>query len=456
MTLNGRIWVGIIANSLKEGLKVQIWNEEIECQNRDDLAQLQLERLQSTLNRAYKNVPFYRNCLGDACMEPSVVRSLEDLEKLPLTSREDLSENYPYGLFAVPLRDIVRIHTATGTGSNPTVSGYTQKDLGSWKEMVARCLTSAGVGPEDIIQICFDPGLANWARDFKGGAEAIQASVIPMTPLETPKQVMVMNDYKTSVLVTTPSYARQLLREMTRMGIDPNTLSLRLALLLGESPSANTRSYLGEALHIQIQTGYGLSEVPGPSIAYECREKQGLHINEDHFIGEIIDPATGHQLPLGQSGELVLTSLTAKAFPLIRFRTGDRASLTTDPCPCGRSFARLQAIQGRTDELVVIRGIKLHPKQIRGIMSRLSQGDLKGYVGFVRRLEDLDLLEIWIQVEEAQFSDEIKVLEHLVHTVRLELEQSLGIPAKVRLVERATMAGYTDRLGQIIDERTNG
>jgi phenylacetate-CoA ligase len=320
--------------------------------------------------------------------------------------------------------------------------------------MVARCLTSAGVGPEDIIQICFDPGLANWARDFKSGAEAIQASVIPMTPLEIPKQVMVMNDYKTSVLVTTPSYARQLLREMSRMAIDADMFSLRLALLLGESASGNTRSYLGEALHIQIQTGYGLSEVPGPSIAYECRDKQGLHINEDHFIGEIIDPATGAQLPPGQNGELVLTSLTAKAFPLIRFRTGDRASLTTDPCPCGRSFARIQTIQGRTDELVVIRGIKLHPKQIKGIMSRLSQG--QGYVGFVRRLEDLDLLEIWIQVAEAQFSDAIKVLEHLVHTVRLELEQSLGIPAKVRLVERATMAGYTDRLGQIIDERTNG
>ena len=435
---------------------MQIWNRETECQDRDDLAQLQLERLQSTLNRAYKNVSFYRNCLGEACEDPSAIKSLGDLAKLPLTSREDLSKNYPYGLFAVPLRDIVRIHTATGTGSNPTVSGYTNKDLGIWTEMVARALTAAGVIAEDIIQICFDPGLANWARDFKGGAEAIQASVIPMTPLEIPKQVMVMNDYKTSVLVTTPSYARQLLREITRMGINPNVLSLRRALLLGESMSARSRSSLEEALHIQIQTGYGLSEVPGPGIAYECRERQGLHINEDHFIAEIIDPETGQQLPPGESGELVLTTLTAKAFPLIRFKTGDRARLTVESCACTRSFARLEAMQGRADQLVVIRGIKLHPQLIHGIMSRMGQGRLPAYVGFVTRSEDLDLLEIWVQVDEVHFSDEIKVLEHLVHRVRLELEQSLGIPARVRLVEPRTMVLYEDRLGQILDERTNG
>jgi phenylacetate-CoA ligase len=435
---------------------VQFWNPQIECQDRDELAQLQLERLQSTLNRAYKNVPFYHNCLGAACMEPSSVRSLADLGKLPLTSREDLSRNYPYGLFAVPLRDIVRIHTATGTGSNPTVSGYTKKDLGNWTEMVARCLTAAGVGAEDIIQICFDPGLANWARDFKGGAEAVQASVIPMTPLEIPKQVMVMNDYKTSVLVTTPSYARQLVREMTRMGVNPNSLSLRRALLLAESMSATARAGLEEALHIRIQIGYGLSEVPGPGIAYECRERQGLHINEDHFIAEVVDPESGANLLPGEKGELVLTSLTAKAFPLIRFRTGDRATLTTETCACGRLFARLEAIHGRADQLVVIRGIKLHPQLIRTIMSRLGRGRLPAYVGFVRRLEDLDLLEIWLRVDETRFSDEIKVLEHLVHTVQGELEQSLGMPAKVRLVEPATMAFYQDRLGQILDDRANG
>jgi phenylacetate-CoA ligase len=434
---------------------MQIWNQEIECQARDELAQLQLERLQSTLNRAYKNVPFYHNCLGDACMEPSTVQSLDDLDKLPLTSREDLSKNYPYGLFAVPLRDIVRIHTATGTGGSPTVSGYTNKDLAIWTEMMARSLTAAGVGAEDIIQICFDPGLANWARDFKGGAEAIQASVIPMTPLEIPKQVMVMNDYKTSVLVTTPSYARQLLREMTRMGVNPNSLSLRRALLLGESMSESARTSLEKALHIQIQTAYGLSEVPGPGIAYECRERQGLHVNEDHFLAEVVDPETGAQLLPGEGGELVLTSLTAKAFPLIRFRTGDRATLTTESCSCSRSLARLETLQGRADQLVVIRGIKLHPQLISSIMSRLGQGRLPAYVGFIRRLEDLDLLEIWVRVDEIHFSDEIKRLEHLVHTVRRELEQSLGIPARVRLVESGTMALYEDRLTQILDERTN-
>lgn len=433
-----------------------IWNEEMECQDRDELTQVQLERLQSTLNRAYKNVPFYQNCLGDACIDPSGVRSLDDLSSLPLTSREDLSKNYPYGLFAVPLKDIVRIHTATGTGSNPTVSGYTNTDLGIWMEMVARSLTAAGVTAEDILQVCFDPGLANWARDFKSGAEVIQASVIPMTPLEIPKQVMVMSDYKTSVLVTTPSFARQLLREMTRMGTNPNSLSLRRALLLGESISEGARASLETDLHIKIQTAYGLSEVPGPSIAYECEERRGLHLNEDHFMAEIIDPETGGPLSPGESGELVLTTLTAKAFPLIRFRTGDRAILSTESCSCTRSFVRLNNIQGRVDQLVVIRGIKIHPQLVQGIMSRVGQGKLPAYVGFVHRLEDLDLLEIRVRLDEDHFSDEIKVLEHLVHTVRLELEQSLGIPVKVRLVEPDTMQQYSSRLGRIIDERANG
>jgi phenylacetate-CoA ligase len=321
---------------------------------------------------------------------------------------------------------------------------------------VARCLTAAGVGVDDIIQVCFDPGLANWARDFKSGAEAIQASVIPMTPLELPKQVMVMNDYRTSTLVTTPSYARQLVREMDRMSINPNSLSLRRALLLGESMSEKSRGDLEEALPVQIQTAYGLSEVPGPGIAYECRERQGLHINEDHFIAEIIDPESANPLAPGETGELVLTTLTAKAFPLIRFRTGDLASLSTEKCPCTRSFARLESVQGRADRLVVIRGIKLHPQLIHTVMSRLCQGKIPAYVGFVHRLEDLDLLEIWLRLDEACFSDEIKVLEHLVHTVRRELEQSLGIPVKVRLVEPGTMEDYRDRLGQIIDQRSNG
>jgi phenylacetate-CoA ligase len=437
-------------------MEMNIWNEEIECQDREELIQLQLERLQSTLNRAYKNVPFYHNCLGDACMDPSTVRSLDDLSSLPLTSREDLSKNYPYGLFAVPLKDIVRIHTSTGTGSNPTVSGYTNTDLGIWTEMVARSLTAIGVGAEDIIQVCFDPGLANWARDFKGGAEAIEASVIPMTPLEIPKQVMVMSDYKTSVLVTTPSYARQLVREMTRMGVNPNSLSLRRALLLGEPISEKARTGLEADLHMKIQSAYGLSEVPGPSIAYECGERKGLHINEDHFIAEIIDPETGGPLSPGGSGELVLTTLTAKAFPLIRFRTGDRAILSTESCSCNRSFVRLNNIQGRVDQLVVIRGIKIHPQLVQGIMSRVGQRKLPAYVGFVHRLEALDLLEIRMRLDEDYFSDEIKVLEHLVHTARRELEQSLGIPVKVRLVEPETMEKYSSRLGQIIDERANG
>lgn len=437
-------------------MSVEIWNRETECQDRDDLTQLHLERLQATLNRACKSVPFYLQGLQECGLSPSVVRSLDDLVGLPFTTREDLNRNYPYGLFAVPLRDIVRIHSATGTGIRPTVSGYTGNDLGIWKEMVARCLTAAGVVPEDIVQICFDPGLANWARDFKDGAETVESSVIPMTPLEIPKQLMIMNDYKTSVLVTTPSYVRQLLREMARRGVTPKSLALRRAVLAGEQVSRATRAHLEGGLEIKIYTAYGLSEVPGPAIAYECRERRGLHLNEDHFLAEIVDPATGTPKGFGEEGELVLTTLTAKAYPLIRFRTGDLAFLTREPCPCGRTFARLEPTAGRADQLVVIRGVRLHPDLIGGIMTRLVKGREAAYVAFVKRLEDLDLLEVWVEVDETLFSDEIKVLEILAHRVRRELEQSLGIPARVRLVEPGTMNEYRGRLGRIIDERQNG
>jgi phenylacetate-CoA ligase len=435
---------------------VEIWNREMECQDRDELAQLQLERLQATLNRACKSVPFYLQGLQECGLSPSALRSLDDLVSLPFTTREDLNRSYPYGLFAVPLRDIVRIHSATGTGLRPTVSGYTGNDLGIWKEVVARCLTAAGVGPEDIVQICFDPGLANWARDFKDGAETVEASVIPMTPLEIPKQLMIMNDYKTSVLVTTPSYLGQLSQEMGRRGLPPKALALRRAVLAGEAMSQATRSQLEEGLHIQIHTAYGLSEVPGPGIAYECQERRGLHLNEDHFLAEIVDPAAGTPLPLGKEGELVLTTLTAKAYPLLRFRTGDLALLTQEACPCGRTFTRLEMTAGRADQLVVIRGVRLHPDLIEGIMTRMVKGAQPAYVAFVKRAEELDLLEVWVEVNEALFSDEIKVLEILAHRIRRELEQSLGIPARVRLVEPRTMSEHLGCLGRIIDERRNG
>jgi phenylacetate-CoA ligase len=435
---------------------VDIWNREMEGQDRADLAQLQLEQLQATLNRAYKSVPFYHDRLEGSGLGPSPIRSLEDLARLPFTTREDLNRTYPYGLFAVPLRDIVRIHSATGTGIQPAVSGYTGNDLGVWREVVARCLTAAGVGPEDIVQICFDPGLANWARDFKDGAETVEASVIPMTPLEIPKQLMIMNDYKTSVLVTTPSYVRQVLREMERKGVTPKTLALRRAVLAGENMSQAARSHLEAALHIRIHTAYGLSEVPGPAIAYECQERNGLHLNEDHFLAEVVDPAAGTAVRPGEAGELVLTTLTAKAYPLIRFRTGDRTRLVMEPCPCGRTFARLEVLPGRADQLVVIRGVKLHPELIQGIMTRLVQGGEPAYAGFVKRREGADLLEVWVEIDEALFSDEIKVLETLAHRARRELEQSLGIPVRVRLVEPGTMNEHRDSLGRIIDEGQNG
>jgi phenylacetate-CoA ligase len=249
---------------------------------------------------------------------------------------------------------------------------------------------------------------------------------------------------------------RQVLREMERKGVTPKTLALKRAVLAGEGMSQATRSYLEAALHIRIHTAYGLSEVPGPAIAYECQERNGLHLNEDHFLAEVVDPPTGTAVGPGEAGELVLTTLTAKAYPLIRFRTGDRTRLTMEPCPCGRTFARLEVLPGRADQLVVIRGVKLHPELIQGIMTRLVKGGEPAYVGFVKRWEGADLLEVWVEIGEALFSDEIKVLETLAHRVRRELEQSLGIPVRIRPVEPRTMNEHRDSLGRIIDERQNG
>ena len=406
----------------------------------EERGQLVLERLQSTLNRAYRNVSFHRQRLQAEEIDPAEIQSLEDVARLPFLTRQHLSENYPYDLFAVPLRDIVRIHTAPGTTSNPTVSGYTRQDIAIWQGMVATALEHAGVGPEDILQISLDPGLANWGRDYKSGAEAIGASVIPNTLLSIEKQLMVMQDYRPSVLVTTPSYARQV---ALKMDCDPSqrtAIRLKTLILVGEPAEVELRRYLEQTMNVRCWQHYGLSEIPGPALAYECENHSCLHVNDEHFLPEIIDPETGVPLPAGEAGELVLTTLTTRAYPLIRFRTGDRARMVTEPCSCDCRLARIEWLTDRTDQLVCIRGVKVHKQQVLAAVESALGFSPQGSCLFENRYEEKTYLEIWIAVDNALFSDEIKMLELRMKAIRDQIQESTGVPVVVRLKEQATIA----------------
>ena len=417
-----------------------IRNAGEECLAMEERVQQQLERLQSTLNRASRSVPFYRNHFVENGVDPARIESFSDLSRIPFTEREHFGENYPYGLFAVPLRDVVRIHSAHGAGLNPTVSGYTKQDLSIWREIVARALTAAGIGSSDILQIELDPGLANWGRDYKDGAEAAGAGVIPLTILPPEKQLMVLKDYRTSVLVTSASAALQLLHLLFRANLNPNELALRTLVLVGEAPDAATQARLESELHVKTWVQYGLSEVPGPALAFECEERRGLHVSEDHFYPEVIDPEKGTPLEEGEEGELVLTTLTTRAFPLIRYRTGDRVRLIPGPCPCGRTLRRLSWSPHRTDEIMTIRGVKVHHHQILLQIERVLGFVPESRRFLICRRDFRDCLEVWIKVEEAIFSDEIKEMENLSHRLESELAGELGVPVKIRFKEAGTFA----------------
>ena len=408
---------------------------EFEAISPEELELLQLERLQSTLTRAYRQVKFYRRRFEEAELTPESIRSLTDLAKFPCTTREDLSENYPYGLFAVPLKDIVRIISSPGTTERPLVVGYANQDVKLWLELLARLYTAAGVTPEDIVQLVIPPGLANWRRDFMAGAEYLGASVIPAATLNFAKELMVMRDYKTSVLVTTPPLARHLFSVMNRMDLTPAELSLRKALLVAAPlPSAVSRE-IEAGLQVDIATAYGITEVMGPGLAFSCPADQGFHFSADHFYPEIIDPVTGAVLPPGEEGELVITTLSTVAFPLVRFRSGDRTRLVPAPCSCGRTLVRLGEIRGRVDDIFSVGGIKVHPGQVGRLLQDMLAGHPPKFAWQVATEEGLEILDLELIVEEDFFSDEIKTLEGLCRRVRRHFQDHLGINARLTLKE---------------------
>ena len=431
---------------------MKTWDHQHECMSRDELEQLQLERLQSTMNRVHKNVTHYQKRFNELGVIPEDMQSLSDLMRLPFTTKEDLRLNYPYGMFAVPLREVVRIHSSSGTTSKPIVVGYTKNDIRMWSNLAARFMTAAGVTHDDVVQIAFHYGLFTGAFGLHYGAETIGASVIPTSTGNTEKQIMIMQDYRTTALVCTPGYAIVLAERMEWMGIDPKRLSLKVGLFGGEPWSETMRREIESRLCLSATDNYGLSEVIGPGVAGECLCKNGLHLFEDAFIPEIIDSETGVPLPPGSVGELVLTTLTKEAFPMIRYRTGDITCLDYAKCDCGRTLVRMKKTMGRSDNMLIIRGVNIFPSQIQEVLFSMVQG-APLYQMMIDRKGALDVLEVRIEVTEEIFSLEMQRQRAFLEMLRKRLRSVIGIDVTVKLVEPKSLPGQDGKIAPVIDSR---
>ena len=434
-------------------MHTNIWDPHHETMPREEIEQLQLERLQATLNRVYKNVTCYRTKFNELGITPEDVTSLDDLSKLPFTTKEDLRINYPYGMFAVPLREVVRIHSSSGTTGKPTVVGYTKNDLKMWSNLVARFMTAAGVTHDDVIQIAFGYGLFTGAFGLHYGSETIGAAVIPMGGGNTEKQIMIMQDYKSSVLVCTPSYAITIADRIEKLNIDPKTLSLKVGLFGGEPWSEAMRREIESRLMISATDNYGLSEVIGPGVGGECGYKNGIHISEDAFIAEIIDPETGQVLPPGSTGELVLTTICKEAFPMIRYRTRDITSLDYETCQCGRTMVRMKKTMGRTDDMLIIRGVNVFPSQIEEVLIDI-EGCKPHYQLVLDRKGALNVLEVCIEVTENIFYDEMRKQKAFLEMVEKRIDSVLGVGVTVKLVEPNSIPREEGKSARLIDKRT--
>lgn len=430
-----------------------LWNDEFETLPREAIEALQLKRLRQALERAYAAVPFYRQRFGAAGVSPADLRSLADLRRFPFTLKQDMRDNYPYGLFAVPLDQIVRIHASSGTTGKPTVVGYTRRDIDNWAELMARSFVAAGATRGDVIHNAYGYGLFTGGLGAHYGAERLGASVIPMSGGNTKKQILIMQDFGSSVITCTPSYSLYLAEALAEEGVDIASLKLRIGILGAEPWSESIRREIESKLGIKAIDIYGLSEIMGPGVAIECVEaQQGLHIWEDHFIPEIIDPDSGENLPDGERGELVITTITKEGIPMIRYRTRDITRIIAEPCICGRTHRRLERMSGRSDDMLIIRGVNVFPSQIESVLLTIK-GIEPHYQLIVDREDNLDTLEVQVEVTEQTFSDEIKVLQERSDSIRKAIKDLLGITCKVRLVEPKTIARSEGKAQRVIDRR---
>ena len=431
---------------------MEIWNRHFECMDREGLKKVQSERLIETVERVYFNVPYYRHKMQEKGLGPESIRSIDDLGRLPFTTKQDLRDNYPFGLFAVPMSEIVRIHASSGTTGKSTVVGYTRNDISTWSEVMARTLTAAGANRNDFIQIAYGYGLFTGGLGLHYGGEKIGASVIPISGGNIIRQIELMRDFGSTVLACTPSYALYLAEALSESGIDRNSLNLRVGVFGAEPWTENMRREIEEKLRIKAIDIYGLSEVIGPGVASECECQEGLHINEDHFYPEIIDPETLEVLPEGATGELVFTTLTKEGLPLVRYRTRDLTKVTREKCRCGRTLVRMNKCLGRSDDMLIIRGVNLFPSQVESVLLEMS-GIKPHYQLIVDRINNLDTLELKVEVDEEFFLDKISQLESLRKKLQDNLESSLGLNVKVSLVEPKMIERSEGKSKRVIDRR---
>ncbi len=430
-----------------------IYDIEFETMPREALEAIQLRRLQATLERVYATVPFYRKSFDDANIRPSQIKSLQDLRRLPFTTKQDLRDSYPYNMFAAPMDNIVRIHASSGTTGKPTVVGYTARDIDTWARLMARSLRAGGASPRDIIHNAYGYGLFTGGLGVHYGAEKLGASVIPVSGGNTKRQIVIMRDFKPTILTATPSYTLHLAEVAEEMGISFKDLSFKFGIFGAEPWSERMREEIERKLNITAVDIYGLSEVIGPGVAIECHEaKKGLHVFEDHFIPEIINPQTGEVLSYGQTGELVFTSLTKEAFPVIRYRTRDITSLNPEPCICGRTLVRMNRITGRSDDMLIIRGVNVFPSQIESVLMEM-EGVEPHYQLVVDRKENLDVLMVKVELGEKQFSDKVSNLQELEKAISKNIKEYLGVSARVKLVEPKSIARSEGKAIRVIDNR---
>ena len=431
-----------------------IWNEEFETLPREALEALQLKRLKATVERVYETVPFYKKKFDEMGVKPSHVKTLKDLQLLPFTVKNDLRDNYPFGLFSVPMEQVVRVHASSGTTGKPIVVGYTKRDIDTWAELIARTLSCAGVHRGDIVHNAYGYGLFTGGLGLHYGAEKIGASVIPISGGNTKRQIIIMQDFGPTAITCTPSYALHLGDVAEEMGLNPaKAFKLRVGCFGAEPWSERMREQIEKKFNIDAIDIFGLTEVIGPGVSSECLEaKKGLHVFEDHFIPEIIDPDTGKALPYGEKGELVFTSITKEAFPVIRYRTRDISVLYPEVCKCGRTFVRMQRITGRSDDMLIIRGVNVFPTQIESVLMQV-EGVEPHYQLIVDREDNLDTLEVQVEVNEKVFSDEVKQLERLEKRIEKEIKEMFGVTCKCKLVEPKTIQRSEGKAKRVIDKR---
>jgi phenylacetate-CoA ligase len=430
-----------------------IYNEEFETLPREVLEALQFKRLKQVLERVYHTVGFYRRAFDNAAVSLDDIKTLDDIRRLPFTEKKDLRENYPFGLFAVPMSNIVRLHASSGTTGKPTVVGYTQKDIDTWSRLMARSFVAAGLTKNDIVHNAYGYGLFTGGLGVHYGAERLGASVIPMSGGSTKKQILILQDFGPTAICCTPSYALYLAEQGEEMGVDMKSLKLRVGILGAEPWSDNMRDEIEERLNIRALNIYGLSEIMGPGVAMECKEgRDGLHVFEDHFIVETINPVTGEVVPPGEEGEIVFTTLTKEAFPLIRYRTKDMSRLIKEPCSCGRSLTRMERISGRSDDMLIIRGVNVFPSQIESVLLGI-EGLEPHYELIVDREGTLDTLEIHVEVSEKIFSDEVRTLQNIEKRISKDIKDYLGVSTKIKLVESKSLERFEGKAQRVIDKR---